>query len=381
MGKKLCSREGCENGVSWGGVCVAHGATKKRCRHKGCTNQAQNGRVSLTHDAKITRCSHKGCKGYSRKGGLCQRHGKKTVATSRGEVKHHPQPSEGFEATTVGGIARRVGGFGVNNLQKNISSATPRQSPSPGPSATTTDYSHEEELGAWIYRAWRCNARPFGNSINKVSSSLPSSRTCESLHRAATHQSNIMGGEGGGGGGGTTSGNSVGLGSSNHCPMFRGGYALAHEAAHADHYCNWEGKQSRKSKIKREGCNNMNMNPMDDMMSGGMGVKNAMSGGGGGGNMMPPFGLSVDPNQPYKMLKLHILLEIQKTNTVMIYLYQLREIRKLQQKLQEITVGKMGCYADGGNRMGGFGGGENHMGSGGNSNFLMGMMNQSRGGG
>ena len=188
-------------------------------------------------------------------------------------------------------------------------------------------------------------------------------------------------GRGRGRGGGITSGNSVGLGSSNHRPMFGGEYAMAYEAARAVHYRNSEEKQSRKSKIKREGCNNMNMNPMDDMMSGGMGVKNAMSGDGGEGNMMPPFGLSVDPNQHYKILKLHLLLEIQKTNTVMIKLFQLREIRKLQQQQQRIAAGKMGCYAGGGNRMGGLGGGGNQMGSGGNSNFLMGMMNQSQGGG
>ena len=43
--------------------------------------------------------------------------------------------------------------------------------------------------------------------------------------------------------------------------------------------------------------NNMNMNPMDAMSTGGMGMNNNMPGGGGGGNMpnMPAFGLSVNP--------------------------------------------------------------------------------------
>ena len=126
-----------------GGVCVAHGAKKKRCRHEGCANQVVNGGDRLTHGMNIKHSSHEGCKSNANKGGLCLSHGAKSVATSPGEVKHHPQPTLGFEATTVGGIARGGGGIGVNNLQTNISSAAPRQSLSPGPSATTEDSSHD----------------------------------------------------------------------------------------------------------------------------------------------------------------------------------------------------------------------------------------------
>ena len=58
---------------------------------------------------------------------------------------------------------------------------------------------------------------------------------------------------------------------------------MAYEAARADHHRKSEEKQAGKSKMKRKGGNNMNMNPMDDMVSGAMGVKNAIFGGGGGG--------------------------------------------------------------------------------------------------
>ena len=98
------------------------------------------------------RCSHEGCKSYAKKGGLCKWHDAKSVATSPGDLKHHPQPNEGYEATTTGGIARRGGEIGVNNVQTNISSAASRQSPSPRPSATPQDSSDDEELGAWIYK-------------------------------------------------------------------------------------------------------------------------------------------------------------------------------------------------------------------------------------
>ena len=195
---------------------------------------------------------------------------------------------------------------------------------------------------------------------------------------------NMMGG-GGGGGGGMSSGNSVGSGSSNHRPMAGGVSAVAYEAARADHYRKLEEKQAGKSKIKREGGNNMNMNPMDAMMGSGMGMNNAMSGlGGGGGNMMPTFGLSVNPNQHYEMLKLHhmnLLNEIQET-TLMMNLYQQQQLQQqqLQQQQQGVVGGKMGYYGGGGNQMGGLGGGGNQMGGGGNSNFLMGMINQSQGG-
>jgi len=158
---------------------------------------------------------------------------------------------------------------------------------------------------------------------------------------------------------------------------------VAYEAARANHYRKLEEKQAGKSKIKREGGNNMNMNPMDALMSSGMGMNNAMScGGGGGGNMMPTFGLSVNPNQHYEMLKLHhmnLLNEIQET-TLMMNLYQQQQLQQQQQQQQGVVGGKMGYYGGGGNQMGGLGGGGNHMGSRGNSNFLMGMMNQSQGG-
>ena len=97
--------------------------------------------------------------------------------------------------------------------------------------------------------------------------------------------------------------------------------------------------------------------------------------------MMPTFGLSVNPNQHYEMLKLHhmnLLNEIQET-TLMMNLYQ-------QQQLQQQGggVGRMGYYGGGGSQMGGLGNGivgsgGHQMGTGGNSNFLMGMMNQNQG--
>ncbi len=145
--------------------------------------------------------------------------GAKSVATSPGEVKHHPQPNEGYEATNADGIARRSGEIGVNNVQTNISSAASRQSPSPRPSATTPDSCDDEELGYKIYRTWLRMVRPFVNSIDEVSSSSPSSSTCESLHRAANRQSNIMGG---GCGGGISSGKSVGLGTPTIAPLLDG---------------------------------------------------------------------------------------------------------------------------------------------------------------
>lgn len=40
----------------------------------------------------------------------------------------------------------------VSNLQTNMSSAAACQSPSPCPSATTSDSSDDEEFGAWIYK-------------------------------------------------------------------------------------------------------------------------------------------------------------------------------------------------------------------------------------
>ena len=60
----------------------------------------------------------------------------------------------------------------------------------------------------------------------------------------------------------------------------------------------------------------------------GMGGMPGMSGGGSGG-----FGLSVNPNQHYEMLKLHhmnLLNEIQET-TLMMNLYQQQQLQQQQQ--------------------------------------------------
>jgi hypothetical protein len=95
--------------------------------------------------------------------------------------------------------------------------------------------------------------------------------------------------------------------------------------------------------------------------------------------MMPPFGLSVNPNQHGEIFKLHLLHEIQKHNTMVMKLYQQRQLQQLQQQQQGVAAGIMRYYGGGGNRMGGLGGGGNQMGSRGNSNFLIGMMNQSQG--
>lgn len=160
-----------------------------------------------------------------------------------------------------------------------------------------------------------------------------------------------------------SSGCSVGSGSSKYRPLVGGGSAAAYEAARADHYRKLEEKQSGK-KNKSGGGSNNNMSPVDAMTSGGMDTNNSISGGGG----MPAFGLSVNPNQHYEMLKLHhmnLLNEIQET-TLMINLYQ-------QQQLQQQGGGKMGYM--GGHQMGGL----ENMGGGGNANFMMGMMNQNEG--
>jgi len=231
------------------------------------------------------------------------------------------------------------------------------------PLVTTPDSSDDEELGAWIYRSWLRTVRPFANSVDESS---PSYSTCESLHRATNPQSNMMGDEGGGGGGGgISSGNRVGSGSSNHSPIVGGGYAVAYEAACADHHRRSEEKHARKSKIKMKGGSSMSMNLMDDMVGSGMGVKNAMSGGGGGGGggkMMPPFGRSVDPNQHGKILKLHLLHETQKLNTMVMKLYQQQQLQQQQQQQQGVAAGKMRYYVGGGNRTGGLDGGGNRWG-------------------
>ncbi len=175
-----------------------------------------------------------------------------------------------------------------------------------------------------------------------------------------------------GGGGGSVGvfggANSVSSGSSNPRPVVGGDSTSPYEAARADHYQ----KQAGKNKMKKDGDNSMNMSSMDAMMVGGMGMNNSMSGGGArGGIALPNFGLSVNPNQHYEMLKLHhmnLLNEIQET-TLMMNLYQ-----QQQQQQQVSGLGRMGFYGSGGNQLGGLG-----IGSGGNPNFLMGLTNQNQG--
>lgn len=71
-------------------------------------------------------------------------------------------------------------------------------------------------------------------------------------------------------------------------------------------------------------------------MKNNMGMNDMSGGGGGGGNnnmpnsQMPAFGLSVNPNQHYEMLKLHhmnLLNEIQET-TLMMNLYQQQQLQQ-----------------------------------------------------
>ncbi len=124
-------------------------------RYKGGDKEGDVSRVCVvTHGAKIKCCRRDGCTKYFKKGGLCLRHGTKSIATSPGEAKLPPQPTEGFEATTAGVITWRGGEIDVCNMQANTSSATASQSPSPCPSATSPDSSDDEELGAWIYKNW-----------------------------------------------------------------------------------------------------------------------------------------------------------------------------------------------------------------------------------
>ena len=70
---------------------------------------------------------------------------------------------------------------------------------------------------------------------------------------------------------------------------------------------------------------------MNSLDVGGMGT---MSSGGINNNNMPAFGLSVNPNQHYEMLKLHhmnLLNEIQET-TLMMNLYQQQQLQQQQQQ-------------------------------------------------
>ena len=72
-----------------------------------------------------------------------------------------------------------------------------------------------------------------------------------------------------------------------------------------------------------------------------MGMGNMAGGGGGGGSNIPSFGLSVNPNQHYEMLKLHhmnLLNEIQET-TLMMNLYQQQQLQQQQQQQQMRNMG------------------------------------------
>ena len=118
----------CTKGVVRGGVCASHGAKGKRCSDEGCANRAGRGEV---------------------------RHGAKSLAIASVVVERPPQPTEGFEATIAGVIAKRGGEIGASNLQMNTCSAAAHQSPSTRPSATTPDFSDDEAIGAWMYETWR----------------------------------------------------------------------------------------------------------------------------------------------------------------------------------------------------------------------------------
>lgn len=164
-----------------------------------------------------------------------------------------------------------------------------------------------------------------------------------------------------------SSGNSIGPTFSSNRPSVGEGSAASYEATRADHYRKMKERQSGKKRDKNSG--NNNMNPMNALSSTNLGMNTAMPGGGG----MSAFGLSVNPNQHYEMLKLHhmnLLNEIQET-TLMMNLYQQQQ---MQQQSQQ-GGGNMG-FNMGGNQMGMLG----NMGvNGGNTNFMMGMNNQDGG--
>ena len=123
-------------------------------------------------------------------------------------------------------------------------------------------------------------------------------------------------------------GNNMGMNNGNHRPLVGGGPAAAFNAAREDHYRQMEEKNEREGRGGNLG--NNSMNPMASIsMTSGMGMG---SGSGGGGNMSA-FGLSVNPNQHYEMLKLHhmnLLNEIQET-TLMMNLYQQQQLQQQQQ--------------------------------------------------
>lgn len=161
-----------------------------------------------------------------------------------------------------------------------------------------------------------------------------------------------------------SSGNSIGPTSSNNRPSVGEASAASYEAARADHYRKMKERQSGKKRNKNSG--NNNINPMNALSCTNLGMNTAMPGGGG----MSAFGLSVNPNQHYEMLKLHhmnLLNEIQET-TLMMNLYQQQQIQQQSQQ----GGGNMG-FNMGGNQMGMLG----NMGV--NGNFMMGMNNQDGG--
>jgi hypothetical protein len=139
------------------------------------------------------------------------------------------------------------------------------------------------------------------------------------------------------------------LNSSNHRPLVGGGPAAAFNAARDDHYRQME----EKTKNDSFGGNqvNNNMNPMAGLggnMSSGMGMGNMAGGGGGGGSNIPSFGLSVNPNQHYEMLKLHhmnLLNEIQET-TLMMNLYQQQQLQQQQQQMRNMGGGVSSIQTD-----------------------------------
>ena len=105
--------------------------------------------------------------------------------------------------------------------------------------------------------------------------------------------------------------------SAQHRSMVGGGSAAAYEAARADHY----GKLDKSMGVGASGA------------AGSASMGNDPTSSGGGASS---FGLSVNPNQHYEMLKLHhmnLLNEIQET-TLMMNLYQQQQLQRQQQQQQ-----------------------------------------------
>ena len=87
------------------------------------------------------------------------------------------------------------------------------------------------------------------------------------------------------------------------------------------------------------------MNSLDAMstsgVGGGVGMNNNLSSLGGNNTASNAFGLSVNPNQHYEMLKLHhmnLLNEIQET-TLMMNLYQQQHLQQQQQQQLQQQMG------------------------------------------